>query len=240
MNILITGGASGLGEAITKNLSIDNNNKIFFTFCKSNKKAVEIEKEFSNSKSIFCDFKQKKSIKKLCNSLDNIDLDVLINNAYNGSSINNYFDKNTLDIFTSDFSNNIIPTILITQFCIKHFKKKKKGKIITILTSFLVNSPPIGSSSYVANKAYLKSLTKSWANENIKYNITSNSISPSFMTTNFTSNVDERIVDKLIKDHPLKELLTTDEVAKTVNFLTKSTNKINGMDIVINSGTDIR
>ena len=75
------------------------------------------------------------------------------------------------------------------------YKKKRKGKIITILTSFLLNSPPIGSSSYVANKAYLKSLTKSWANENIKFNVTSNTISPSFMQTNFTSDVDERIID---------------------------------------------
>ena len=65
----------------------------------------------------------------------------------------------------------LIPTILITQSVLNDFRKKKKGKIITILTSFLLNTPPIGASTYVANKAYLGSLVKSWATENIKFNI---------------------------------------------------------------------
>ena len=34
-NILITGGASGLGEAITLKLASDSSNKVFFTYFKS-------------------------------------------------------------------------------------------------------------------------------------------------------------------------------------------------------------
>jgi 3-oxoacyl-[acyl-carrier protein] reductase len=239
MNILVTGGASGLGESITKLLSKDNNNTVYFTFCNSKKKSDEICTDFSNSTSIKCDFNDLKSVNSLCEMIPALKLDVLINNAYGGSAINKYFHKNSIDVFTNDFTTNIIPTILITQSVISYFKKQKKGKIITILTSFLLNSPPIGTSSYVANKAYLKSLTKSWANENKKFNISSNSISPSFMLTNFTSEVDERIIDQIVNDHPLKKILGTSDVAETVAFLVNSSQQINGIDLVINAGDNI-
>ena len=240
MKILITGGASGLGEAITRCLSNNINNTVYFTFYSSKEKADKIVSEFTNSKSIHCDFKDLKSVSNLCAIIPDLKLDVLINNAYIGEFINKHFHKITADVFSADFIRNTIPTILITQSVISYFKKMKQGKIITILTSALVNTPPVGASSYVANKAYLKSLSKSWANENIKFNITSNTISPSFMQTKLTSDIDERIIDQMIKGHPLKKILRTSEVAEAVSFLTQASQQINGLDLVINSGEDIK
>ena len=83
-------------------------------------------------------------------------------------------------------------------------------------------------------------LTKVWATENSKFNITSNSISPSFMQTKLTSEIDFRIVSQLIENHPLKKLLTVEEVAETVFFLANATSHINGIDIIINSGASIK
>ena len=240
MNILITGGASGLGEAITKVLSKDINNIVFFTFCNSKENADKITSDFINSTSIKCDFTDSNSVNSLCNRIPELKLDVLINNAYTGKAIKKYFHKNHINDFLNDFSTNIIPTISITQSTILYFKKQKKGKIITILTSFLLNSPPIGASSYVASKSYLKSLTKSWASENKKFNITSNSVSPSFMETNFTSEVDERIIDQMIKNHPLNKILSITEAAESVSFLVNSSQQINGLDIIINSAENIK
>jgi NAD(P)-dependent dehydrogenase (short-subunit alcohol dehydrogenase family) len=140
----------------------------------------------------------------------------------------------------TDFKNNLIPVIEITQEILNNFRKKKSGKIITVLSSALIDLPPIGSSVYVANKAYLEKLTKVWAAENVKYNITSNSISPSFMQTKLTSEVDERIIEQMLDNHPLKKLLTVEEVAETVLFLTNASSHINGIDIVMNSGASIK
>ena len=240
MNILITGGASGLGEAITRILAKDIRNKVYFTFTNSEFNAKKIELDFSNAFSIKCDFKDSESLKLLTAKMGQLELDVLINNAYIGSAINTYFHKIPIDNFEEDFKLNILPTILITQSAIEFFKKKKKGKIITTLTSFLLNSPPIGSSSYVANKAYLASLVKSWANENAKFNITSNSISPSFMQTKFTSEVDNRIIEQMLANHPLKKLLTVEEVAETVLFLINASSQINGLDVIMNAGINIK
>ncbi|MNS23266.1 3-oxoacyl-[acyl-carrier-protein] reductase FabG [compost metagenome] len=240
MNILVTGGASGLGEAITRILARDSDNTVYFTYSNSAANAQKIEFEFSNTVSVKCDFKNSSEVQSLVNKIDDLKLDVLINNAYCGSPITTYFHKIPEDTFSSEFMFNIMPTILITQAVINSFRKKKKGKVITILTSFLLNTPPLGASSYVANKAYLGSLVKSWATENAKFNISSNSISPSFMQTNLTSDVDERIIEQIVNDHPLKKILTVEEVAESVLFLTNASSQINGVDIVLNAGTNIK
>lgn len=240
MNIVITGGASGLGEAITRTLAKDTANVVYFSYNNSLSNAIKIEKDFYNTHSIKCDFKNVEEVNSLKNKIDTMDLDVLINNAFTGNFIETYFHKTSPDVFSSGFNNNIIPAIILTQAAINHFRKKKKGKIITILTSGLLNNPPIGASVYLANKAYLSSLTKIWATENAKFNITSNSVSPAFMLTNLTKDTDERVIEQMIEKHPLKKLLTIEEVAETVLFLVNASPQINGIDIAINSGVNIK
>src|ERR1022692_4143313 len=240
MNILITGGASGLGEAITKALAKDEANTVYFTFNKSEANAKKIESGFTNTVSIKCDFKDPVSVSSLKNRIIGLDLDVLINNAYSGEHIKTYFHKIPEDDFSADFYCNVMPSVILAQTVISHFRKKKSGKIITILTSSLLNTPPLGSSVYVANKAYMASLVKSWATENIKFNITSNSVSPSFMQTNLTAGVDERILEQITDVHPLKKILTVEEVAEAVLFLAHASPQINGIDMVMNAGANLK
>ena len=237
MNILITGGASGLGAAITKGLANNITNNVFFTYCKSSESAAKIETDFSNSKAISCNWLHATDIQSLISIMDTMDLDVLINNAlYSASQV--HFHKQAPETFTSSFVNNVQPTLNITQKAISLFRKKKFGKIITILTSYLFK-PPVGMSEYVANKAYLASMSKSWAIENAKFNISSNCISPSIMKTPLIKNTDERILDELTKRHPLKKLLTTEEVAYEVLALLNSSQHLNGTNRIINAAEDV-
>jgi NAD(P)-dependent dehydrogenase (short-subunit alcohol dehydrogenase family) len=239
-NILITGGASGLGEAITRKAAHDKVNRVFFTYSRSTEKAQAITTEFPNATAIHCDFLQAESIAELVNKMSEINPDILVNNAYGGDAVKTYFHKIPLDDFSADFERNIIPTVAITQAVISCFRKKKSGKIITVLTSFLLNTPPIGTSVYIANKAYLAELVKIWATENAKYGITSNSISPAFMQTAFTAGTDERIIEQMRNEHPLKRLLMPEEVADTVWFLANASPQINGVDIVVNAGNNVK
>ena len=92
---------------------------------------------------------------------------------------------------------------------------------------------------YAAEKNYLLSMNKSWASENINFNITSNAISPSMMQTNLTKNIDERIIEQMITSHPLKRLLDPSEVANVVKFLVEASSFITGQNLVINSGENL-
>jgi 3-oxoacyl-[acyl-carrier protein] reductase len=240
MNVLITGGASGLGEAITRRSALESKNKIYFTYNQSITNSHQIEADHPNTTAIKCDFKDKNDIAGLVNKIAELDIDILINNAYTGQFLGSHFHKTQLDNFIAGFTDNIVPTISITQAAISVFRKKKFGKIITILSAALVNTPPIGSAVYVANKAYLEELTKVWATENIKFNITSNSISPAFMLTGFTNSMDERLVEQITNNHPLNKLLTTAEVAESVQYLINASQQVNGINLILNSGANIQ
>jgi 3-oxoacyl-[acyl-carrier protein] reductase len=239
MNILITGGASGLGEAITYKLAAFSGDNIFFTFNRSGDKAKVIEDKFPNAKKIKCDFQNQTDLDSLLNFIETSDINVLINNAYTSAINPRHFHKTEISVFTDNFNANIIPVIRITQKAILNFRKKKFGKIINILSSAIVDNPPVGWSEYTAGKLYLASLSKSWAIENSSFNITSNSISPSFMQTNLTSFNDERLVENIKESHPFKQILSTSEVSEAVLFLSKCSQQINGINLIINAGTHV-
>ena len=240
MKILVTGGASGLGEAITRVCAAIPDSQVHFTYHRSYENAALLEAEYLNVRSIACDFTNGLSVNKLSAQLFELDIDILVNNVYTGDFIKTYFHKTEKCEFLDGFKDNVLPTIAITQAAIQCFRKKRRGKIITILTSALISTPPIGAAVYLANKAYLAALTKVWATENAKFNITANTISPAFMLTAFNSGVDVRIVEQMQGSHPLKQLLTTSEVAAAVAFICTASQQINGTDILINSAVNMR
>jgi len=170
--------------------------------------------------------------------MSELDPEILINNAITGYT-QNHFQKLETIVFENSFKSNVYPTLLITQKFIVDRRRARNGKIITILTSFIVNKPPIGLSEYVANKAYLHSMVKSWANENAAFGITSNSISPSFMITKLTCKTDSRLIESIKNENPNKRLLSDQEVADTVLFLVSSTPQINGTNLIINAAKDV-
>ncbi len=242
-HILITGGASGLGASITKKLAAELNseglakNRIYFTYCNSKNAARDIEGEFKNCTSIRCNFENASDIQNLIDLIPSFELEVLINNALTGLS-QIHFHKMEPQTFLSSFARNVSPTLLITQKSILEFRRRKQGKIITILTSYLIGRPPTGMSEYVANKKYLESMSKSWSSENVAFNISSNCVLPSLMRTELTKNVDDRVIEDLTSKYPNKKLLETTEVAEVVAFLL-STTHVNGTNIVVNGGMDV-
>lgn len=239
MKILVTGGASGLGEAITRRLAATATNEIWFTYCYSAEKAQAIESEFSNTHGIHCDFKRAMDMEALLKKMDEIGLDALVNNAISTPIAKKHFHKTDLNVFRDGFEQNILPTIQITQRAISKFREKKSGRIVTLLTATLAGKPPAGYAEYTAAKAYLLSLAKSWAAENATSGITSNCISPAYMATKLTSDTDERIVEQMTANHPLKRLLTTGEVAEAVEFFLKAPQHINGTNLLINAASEI-
>lgn len=238
MNILITGGASGLGEAITMKLAAEATCTVYFTYFKSRDKAKDIEESFRNAHGLQVDFGDEHSLAHLIQRMHEMNLDMLINNAITGYT-KNHFHKIDGVSFLESFKKNVMPTVRVSQEAIKIFRKKKFGKILTILTAGLVNTPPIGWSEYTANKAYLHSLSKSWAVENAQFNISSNTISPGLMMTDLTRDMDERLVEMAEQAHPLKKLLTPGEVADTVAFYMRASQQVNGTNMIINSAVNV-
>lgn len=239
MNILVTGGSSGLGKALVTRVAKENANRVYFTYYSHAEEASALMNQYPNTTGIACNFKEQESVRELLMLIPEWDLDVLVNNAYSEKPQGIHFHKSKEEDFFNSFKVNILPVISITQKVLETFRRKRNGRIITVLTASLFNLPPIGYSVYTANKAYLQQLAKSWSKEYIKYGITSNCVSPDFMQTELTNETDCRVTEQLRSEHPLKALLTPEETADCIHFLIHTSNQINGVNIPINAGKNI-
>jgi NAD(P)-dependent dehydrogenase (short-subunit alcohol dehydrogenase family) len=238
MNILITGGSSGLGRAVVRLMAADPAHQVYFTYRRGRENALSLTAAFPNARALEADFTREDHIDRLLESMDAMDPDVLVNNAYAGGIENTHFHKIDPEDFLSSFKNNLIPTIRISRKAILIFKEKKFGKIINVLSSALLNTPPAGYSVYAANKAYLGELSRTWNREYARYNISSNCVAPDFMTTGF-AQPDERIVEQMRLNHPLKKLLSPEEAAEVIQCLILSSPPINGVTIPVNAGQHV-
>lgn len=239
MKIIVTGGASGLGESIVRKLSANPDDQVYFTYCHSEERARKLESEQANRNAIHCDFSRPETVEHLCSLMEGISPDVLINNAFVGKISKTHFYKTGNEVFSEGFRLNVLPVIMLAKSALTVFRKKKSGKIITVLSSAIIGKPPVGWSEYVAEKNYLLSLSKSWAVENARFNICSNAVSPSFMATELNADVDERLIEEMTNNHPLKRILQPDEVADAVHYLVNAPAQLNGINLIMNAAENV-
>jgi len=141
MKILVTGGSSGLGKALVVEMAGDKDNDILFTYCHHEEISYRLSKEYSNVKGIHVDFTNSDSVDAFTDYLSSERIEVLVNNAYIGNPVGTYFHKTNPDDYMSAFKDNVFPLIKITQSCITGMRRRKFGKIINILTSYLIDVP---------------------------------------------------------------------------------------------------
>lgn len=191
MNILITGGSSGLGKKIIETL--DDRYNIYSSYNNSLENIKDLEKKFKKITFFKCDFTNSIELDQFLKKINLIQFDVLINNFYAGEFLGKHFMKTESIEFINILESNIKPTIEISKTVINGFKENKKGLIINI-SSKAIENPPIGSSLYVCVKSLIEGLSKIWNSELNSYGIESKIIKPSFMRTKLTSKIDPRIV----------------------------------------------
>ena len=153
IKVLVTGGSSGLGRSIVERIAKEEKYFVYFTFCKSEQKSIQIESQFSNVKKVYCDFTDSISVESLCELIAEKELDIVVNNAISSFTLK-HFHKNSIEDVSNGFTFNIAPVMSVLLNSVKGFRKRKKGKIVNVLSSYTFDTPPFGCSLYVAEKKY--------------------------------------------------------------------------------------
>jgi 3-oxoacyl-[acyl-carrier protein] reductase len=189
-NIIVTGASGGIGNSIVEKLH-KNGANILATGTKS-EKLEELKQRFNNIKIIKFDISQHEKIEEFINSATvelGGSLDCIINNA--GITKDNLTIRMSLEEWTKVIDTNLTSTFLMCKYSIKKMLKNKSGKIVNI-TSVVAHTGNVGQANYTASKAGIIAMSKSMAIEYAKKNININCISPGFIKTAMTDQIDDK------------------------------------------------
>ena len=142
----------------------------------------------------------------------------------------------SLDEWQKVININLTSTFLMSKFAIKKMLKNKSGKIVNI-TSVVGHTGNLGQAKYTASKAGIVAMSKSLAIEYAKKNINVNCISPGFIKTAMTDQIDQKYKEIIISKIPAARLGEPEDIANAVLFLSSNqSDYINGETIHVNGG----
>lgn len=205
-NILITGGATGIGKA-TALLFKEKGYNVFVTHNKS-------DIDYDGVTAIKCDLSNIDDIKRMFDSIDNID--ILVNNA--GVSLIKMINDTTVNDYEKVTAVNEKAVYFCSKYATQKMLKNHSGAIINISSMW----GQLGASCetlYSMTKAGVIGLTKALANELAPSGITVNCICPGIIDTRMNSQFDK---EELIQEVPLDRLGTPEEIAKAVLFFAEN------------------
>ena len=234
-NIIVTGATGGIGSSIVEKLIFQGAN-VLATGTKS-EKLEKLKNNFKNIKIIKFDISQHEKIEEFINNAtDELGgkLDCIINNA--GITMDNLSIRMSLEEWNKVIEINLTSTFLMSKFSIKKMLKNKSGKIVNI-TSVVGHTGNVGQANYTASKAGIVAMSKSLAIEYAKKNININCISPGFIKTSMTDQIDEKYKEALLLKIPANRFGEPKDIANAVVFLSSDqSNYINGETIHVNGG----
>ena len=234
-NIIVTGASGGIGNSIVEKL-YENGANILATGTRI-EKLEELKTKFNNIKILKFDISQHEKIEEFLNSATvelGGSLDCIVNNA--GITKDNLTIRMSLEEWTKVININLTSTFLMCKYSIKKMLKNKSGKIVNI-TSVVAHTGNVGQANYTASKAGIIAMSKSMAIEYAKKNININCISPGFIKTAMTDQIDEKHKETIIAKIPSNRLGKPEDIANAVTFLSSDhSDYINGETIHVNGG----
>lgn len=240
--ILVTGGSRGLGSSIVERLASENDNEIYYTFVHqpSGGEQTGMEQKFHPEwvHGILCEQRDEDSIKACYDIIRSRSgrLDALINNACS-PFLPCELMKADWSMYQDLIDTNVKGAFFHIREAASIMKEQGSGRIINILTSYVLNLPPPKLSFYITAKYALLGMTKSAAVELSGYGINVNAISPGMMDTDLTGHLPRKYMQAYAARHPMKRMTTPSDVADAVHFLiSDSASFISGANIPVNGG----
>ncbi|MDG1176625.1 MAG: SDR family oxidoreductase [Flavobacteriales bacterium] len=242
-NILITAGAQGIGEAITRQF-IDSGANVAIHYFSSSDTAIKLM-EYAKSKGqqaviVQGDLTQESDaisvVEKTVETLGGID--ILINNA--GSLVA----RRRINDIDTEFWNkvmdiNLTSMLYVTKAASRHLTKNDNSSIVNLASLAGRKGGHAGSLAYSTSKGAILTFTRALSSELGPEGVRVNAVAPGLIlgTSFHNTHTTKESADETISAIPIQKAGNADDVARAVLFLASEFDGfISGATLDINGG----
>ncbi|RRR65782.1 MAG: 3-oxoacyl-ACP reductase FabG [Candidatus Viridilinea halotolerans] len=198
--------------------------------------ATEIEQAGGRAKPIHLDVSRSDSVEAGFQALTNWagGIDILVNNA--GITRDSRMQKMSEEQFDSVISVNLKGVWLCAKAATPSMIARGGGAIVNT-ASLVALYGNFGQTNYVAAKAGVIGMTKTWARELGPNNIRVNAVAPGFTSTEMISTVPDKVLDSVRERTPLRRLGLPEDIANAYLFLaSEEASFITGVTLSVDGG----
>jgi 3-oxoacyl-[acyl-carrier protein] reductase len=234
---LITGGANGIGLATTERFAKEGAKIILWDVSdQGNEIADRLKMEGHEIifKKVSVTNQEEVQTAVAEAQTDFGRIDILINNA--GITRDRTLLKMTMQEWDDVISVNLTGVFICTQAIAPIMKEQNYGRIVSASSNVAIRGN-FGQTNYVATKSAIIGMTKVWAMELGRYNITVNCIAPGFITTAMTDLMSEEIRKQSIPHIPLGKWGVPADIANGYLYLASDeASFVSGICLTIDGG----
>ena len=164
-------------------------------------------------------------------------IDFLVNNA--GVTVDKTVRRMSIDDWHTVLRINLSGPFYMTKAVLDHMLERGSGRIINI-SSVIGQTGSIGQANYAASKSGLFGFSQSLALEMARKGITVNCVAPGYIETDMVAAVPKEVLDKIAETIPIGRLGQAEEVARVVKFLLEDgSSYITGAVYTVNGGLEM-
>ena len=235
---LVTGGARGIGKAISARLAAEGAKLAIVDIMLDVAQATADEftangveaKAYAANVAVFAE--AEATVAQVVADFGS--LDILVNNA--GITRDTLMLRMTEDDFDKVIAVNLKGTFNFTKAAIRPMMKARAGKIINI-ASVVGRMGNVGQANYAATKAAMQGFTRTMAKELGRKNVRMNCVAPGYIDTDMMRAVGEEKFNAAVARHPMQRMADPDELAAVVTFLcTEDASWVTGQTIIASGG----
>lgn len=235
---LVTGGGQGIGKLTAMTFAREGARVVIadINMAAAQAAAAEIEQADGQAKPVFLDVSRAESVDAAFQALMNWagGIDILVNNA--GITRDSRMQKMSEDQFDSVISVNLKGVWLCAKAAAPSMISRGGGSIINAASVVGLHGN-FGQTNYVAAKAGVIGMTKTWARELGPNGIRVNAVAPGFTSTEMIATVPEKVLESVRERTPLRRLGLPEDIANAYLFLASDESSfITGVTLSVDGG----